>query len=155
MTTLFTRPVSKAAATQRAGRAGRTSPRNLLSFCGANRKHAQLSSFSTPDILQADLTGLALQLASWGIDDPETLSWLDQPPAGAYQQAKALLAQLGAFNSSGHLSKHGELMASLPAHPRISHMLIRGAQNRISRESLFYCCSTYGERPFSRFRGRY
>lgn len=147
MTTLFTRPVSKAAATQRAGRAGRLAP-GICYRLWSESEHAQLSSFSTPDILQADLTGLALQLASWGIDDPETLSWLDQPPAGAYQQAKALLAQLGALNSSGHLSKHGELMASLPAHPRISHMLIRGAQIGLVEKACFIAALLMEKDPF-------
>jgi len=147
MTTLFTRPVSKAAATQRAGRAGRLAP-GLCYRLWSEPEQLQLSPFSPPDILQADLTGLALQLASWGINDSETLSWLDLPPTGAYQQAKALLAQLGAFSPNGSLSPHGERMASLPAHPRISHMLIRGAQIGLSEKACFIAALLMEKDPF-------
>jgi ATP-dependent helicase HrpB len=90
-------------------------------------QHDQLAAHGSAEILQADLAGLALQLARWGVT-PEQLRWLDQPPAAAFAQAQDLLARLSAFRpgSRDTLSEHGQAMAELPAHPRIAHLLLRG-----------------------------
>ena len=126
MTRLDTQRISRASATQRAGRAGRLEP-GVCYRLWSEAQHEQLAAYGTAEILQADLAGLALQLARWGVT-PDQLSWLDQPPSAAYAQALDLLQRLGAFkpDSRDALTAHGQAMAELPAHPRIAHLLLRG-----------------------------
>ncbi|WP_332730775.1 ATP-dependent helicase HrpB [Pseudomonas sp. ESBL2] len=126
MTRLDTQRISRASATQRAGRAGRLEP-GVCYRLWSEAQHDQLAAHGSAEILQADLAGLALQLARWGVT-PEQLRWLDQPPAAAFAQAQDLLARLSAFRpgSRDTLSEHGQSMAELPAHPRIAHLLLRG-----------------------------
>ncbi|WP_349571277.1 ATP-dependent helicase HrpB [Azotobacter salinestris] len=124
MTRLDTQRISRASATQRAGRAGRLEP-GVCYRLWSQAQHEQLAAHDSPEILQADLAGLALQLARWGVE-PAELAWLDAPPAAAFAQARDLLARLGALNANGSLSAHGQAMAMLPAHPRIAHLLLRG-----------------------------
>jgi len=126
MTRLDTQRISRASATQRAGRAGRLEP-GVCYRLWSEAQHDQLAAHGSAEILQADLAGLALQLARWGVT-PDQLRWLDQPPAAAFAQAQDLLARLGAFKpgSRDNLSDHGQAMAELPAHPRIAHLLLRG-----------------------------
>lgn len=127
MTRLDTQRISRASATQRAGRAGRLEPGACYRLW-SDAQHDQLPAYGTAEILQADLAGLALQLARWGVAPPE-LVWLDLPPAAAYAQAQDLLERLGALASragGGSLTAHGQSMAELPAHPRIAHLLLRG-----------------------------
>lgn len=124
MTRLDTARISRASATQRAGRAGRLQPGACYRLW-SQAQHEQLPAYSSAEILQADLAGLALQLARWGVDVDE-LVWLDPPPAAAYAQARDLLQRLGALDERGVLTAHGQAMAELPAHPRIAHLLLRG-----------------------------
>ncbi|HGY9627332.1 TPA: ATP-dependent helicase HrpB [Pseudomonas putida] len=126
MTRLETQRISRASATQRAGRAGRLEP-GVCYRLWSEAQHDQLAAHGSAEILQADLAGLALQLARWGVW-PDQLRWLDAPPSAAHAQACDLLARLGAFKpgSREHLSEHGQAMAELPAHPRIAHLLLRG-----------------------------
>ena len=123
MTRLDTQRISRASATQRAGRAGRLEP-GVCYRLWSEAQHEQLAAYGTAEIIQADLSGLALQLNRWGVT-PEQLSWLDVPPAAAYAQAQDLLRRLGAL-SDDRLTSHGQAMAELPAHPRIAHLLLRG-----------------------------
>ena len=130
MTRLQTRRVSRSAADQRAGRAGRVAPGVCYRLWSAGQ-HEQLATHAQPEILQADLTPLALQLASWGIQQADELAWLDAPPAAALQQGRELLERLGALQREGQawrLTSHGERMAHLPMHPRLAHMLLRSAE---------------------------
>ncbi|SDU27030.1 ATP-dependent helicase HrpB [Pseudomonas pohangensis] len=124
MTRLHTQRISRASATQRAGRAGRLEPGACYRLW-SQAQHEQLAAYSTAEILQADLAGLALQLARWGVT-PAELAWLDAPPAAAFAQARDLLQGLGALDASGALTAHGQAMAELPSHPRIAHLLLRG-----------------------------
>ncbi len=128
MTRLETRRISRASATQRAGRAGRLEP-GVCYRLWSEEQHGQLAAYGEAEILQADLAGVALQLARWGVE-PDDLAWLDHPPIAAYGQAQALLERLGALQRSEHggwkLTRHGQAMAELPAHPRLAHMLLRG-----------------------------
>lgn len=128
MTRLATQRISRASAVQRAGRAGRLEP-GICYRLWSEAQHDQLPTHSAAEILQADLAGLALQLARWGVE-PSQLSWLDVPPAGAYGQAQDLLGNLGALKKAvgedWKLTGHGRAMAGVPAHPRIAHLLIRG-----------------------------
>ncbi|GLX15101.1 ATP-dependent helicase HrpB [Pseudomonas straminea] len=124
MTRLDTARISRASATQRAGRAGRLQPGACYRLW-SQAQHEQLPAYSAAEILQADLAGLALQLARWGVEVDE-LVWLDPPPSAAYAQARDLLQRLGALDERGVLTAHGQAMAELPAHPRIAHLLLRG-----------------------------
>ncbi|MEN4828064.1 ATP-dependent helicase HrpB [Pseudomonas sp. P39-UII1] len=126
MARLDTQRISRASATQRAGRAGRLEP-GVCYRLWSESQHDQLAAHGSAEILQADLAGLALQLGRWGVT-PDQLRWLDQPPAAAFSHAQDLLARLGAFKpgSRHNLSEHGQAMAELPAHPRIAHLLLRG-----------------------------
>lgn len=125
MTRLDTQRISRASATQRAGRAGRLEP-GVCYRLWSEDQHAQLAAYGSAEILQADLAGLALQLARWGVI-PGELMWLDVPPTASYAQAQQLLERLGALRGQ-KLTPHGEAMAELPAHPRIAHLLLRGQE---------------------------
>ncbi|MEP7239452.1 MAG: ATP-dependent helicase HrpB [Devosia sp.] len=122
LTTLETRRVSRAAADQRRGRAGRTEPGIAYRLWGEGQTGG-LEPFDTPEILSADLTGLVLDLAAWGISDPAKLRFLDPPPAAAWSEAVALLRQLGALDEAGRLTEDGAALAGLPLHPRLAHMI--------------------------------
>lgn len=123
MTRLDTQRISRASATQRAGRAGRLEP-GVCYRLWSQDQHEQLAAYASAEIVSADLAGLALQLGRWGVA-PQQLVWLDVPPAAAYAQAQDLLERLGALDGEA-LSRHGQAMAELPAHPRIAHLLLRG-----------------------------
>ncbi|CAI8987824.1 ATP-dependent RNA helicase HrpB [Pseudomonas chlororaphis] len=128
MTRLDTQRISRASAIQRAGRAGRLEP-GVCYRLWSQDQHEQLAAYGSAEILQADLAGLALQLARWGVT-PAQLVWLDVPPGAAYAQAQDLLERLGALTAKAgedwKLTAHGQAMAELPAHPRIAHLLLRG-----------------------------
>ncbi len=135
MTRLVTRPLSRAASEQRAGRAGRLEP-GVCYRLWSESQQAQLLPATPPEILQADLAPLALQLLRWGVDDPGELAWLDPPPAAAFAQARDLLHDLGAAEPGANgwrLTAHGEAMAALPAHPRLGHLLLCGADAGLAR----------------------
>ena len=123
MTRLDTQRISRASATQRAGRAGRLEP-GVCYRLWSQDQHEQLAAYASAEILSADLAGMALQLGRWGVT-PGQLVWLDVPPAAAYAQAQDLLQRLGALDGET-LTRHGQAMAELPAHPRIAHLLLRG-----------------------------
>lgn len=131
MTRLDTQRISRAAATQRAGRAGRLEA-GICYRLWSEEQHDHLSSYDSAEILQADLSGLALQLARWGVK-PEDLAWLDAPPSAAFAQACDLLSRLGALDERGVISTHGQAMAGLPTHPRIAHLLLRGQEFGLGR----------------------
>ncbi|NVK42483.1 MAG: ATP-dependent helicase HrpB [Oceanospirillaceae bacterium] len=128
MTRLQTRRLSRDASVQRAGRAGRLEP-GICYRLWSESQQQSLNPRRAPEILQADLAPLALQLVAWGVNDPGELDWLDPPAPVPYNQALDLLARLGAVSENDgrwSLTAHGERMAQLPAHPRISHLLLEG-----------------------------
>ncbi|GLC24180.1 ATP-dependent helicase HrpB [Roseisolibacter agri] len=124
MTHLETVRVSRAGAEQRAGRAGRVAPGACYRLW-PEAEHVGLLAHATPEVLDADLAPLALELAAAGVADPAELRWLDAPPAAAFAQARTLLAQLGALDAGGRVTTHGREMAALPLHPRLAHMTLR------------------------------
>ncbi|HMM19102.1 MAG TPA: ATP-dependent helicase HrpB [Selenomonadales bacterium] len=126
MTRLETVAVSKAAAEQRRGRAGRLAP-GVCYRLWTRWEDERLEARSLPEILSADLAPLALELAAWGATDPVRLLWLDPPPAAAFAQARELLQGLGALDGSGTITPHGRRMAEAGLHPRLSHMILRAA----------------------------
>ena len=127
MTRLVTLRVSRAAAAQRCGRAGRTAPGSCYRLWDEGTQ-AGLLAQTPAEILAADLAPLALELARWGSRDPASLRWLDVPPAGAYARALSLLRELEALDAAGAISAHGRRMAGLPLHPRLAHMVLRGQE---------------------------
>ncbi len=127
MTRLVTGRVSRAGADQRAGRAGRTAPGRCYRLW-AEAETAALLPRATPEILEADLAPLALELAAAGIPEPGSLAWLDAPPAAALATGRTLLAELGALDATGAITPHGRRMAELGTHPRLAHLLLAGAE---------------------------
>jgi ATP-dependent helicase HrpB len=131
MTGLVTVPASRASATQRAGRAGRTGPGLALRLWPA-REHPGRDAHPRPAIVTDDLTGAALEVASWGAD-VAGLRLLDQPPAAAWSRARDTLRELGALDAHGRITPHGRLLADLPVHPRLGHLLVRGRELGLGR----------------------
>jgi len=123
MTRLETLRVSRAAAEQRCGRAGRIEAGVCIRLWPEQEHHGLIPHLA-PEILEADLAPLALELAAAGIGDPASLRWLDIPPPGALAQARGLLRQLGALDISDRIAAHGSAMAGLGLHPRLAHMLL-------------------------------
>lgn len=119
---LETVQISKDSADQRAGRAGRLGP-GVCYRMWSRATQEQLAEHRTPEIMEADLADLVLDLAQWGITDPNQLSWLSPPPKGAVLQASELLHSLDALEGS-KITLLGKELHRLPCHPRIAHMLI-------------------------------
>ncbi|WP_137701556.1 ATP-dependent helicase HrpB [Marimonas lutisalis] len=121
MSRLVTERVTRAEATQRAGRAGRVAPGRAYRLWTKGEEGA-LAPFPPAEIEAADLSGLALELALWGAA-PTDLPFLTQPNPGAFAEAQALLRMLGALDAENRITAHGKTLASLPLHPRLAHML--------------------------------
>jgi len=126
LTRLETVRVSRAAADQRRGRAGRTEP----GVCYRLWDEAQTGSFepyTRPEILTADLSSFVLDLAHWGATDPGKLAFLDAPPQAALTEARALLAELGAIDSDGRITAEGRKLRALSLPPRLARMVVDAA----------------------------
>lgn len=122
LTRLTTLRISRAAADQRAGRSGREAPGVAIRLWSP-ALHRGLPAFDRPEILEAELSSLALDCAAWGTP-PTELPFQDKPPAGALAAANALLAELGALDSAGRITPTGQRMATLGAHPRLAAMML-------------------------------
>ena len=131
MSRLATMRAARDSADQRRGRAGRLAP-GVCYRLWSEAEHRLLTPATPPEMLEADLTPLALELAAWGAS-PEELRWLDVPPAAPYRQAAGLLRQLGALDAAGAITPHGRQMAQLGLHPRLAHMLLRAVPLGLSR----------------------
>ena len=126
ITRLETVKVSRAAADQRAGRAGRTEPGIAIRLWHEGQTGA-LAAFDPPEVLAADLTGLMLDCAAFGVTDPASLAFLDAPPAAALAEARRLLFELDALDSAGRLTETGKAMRMLALPVRLAHMVARAA----------------------------
>ena len=159
MTRLITLPVSRASADQRSGRAGRLGPGVCLRLWDQNAHHL-LAAHNRPEILETDMTPLALELAVWGVNNPEQLKWLEPPPKAAFKKAQRLLGDLGALSVEdketddgpgvGTVTAHGRRMAELAMHPRLAHMVLKA---RDAGAGALACrvAAILNERDFIRF----
>ncbi|HCA81329.1 MAG TPA: ATP-dependent helicase HrpB [Bacteroidetes bacterium] len=125
MSGLVTIPVSHAVADQRCGRAGRQAPGTCYRLW-TESEHANLPQYPVPEIRTSDLAHVALDLAQWGDPAGKGLAFLDPPAEAHLAQAQMVLRNLGATRDDGVLTSHGRLMAGLPIHPRLAHMILRG-----------------------------
>ncbi|URD60907.1 ATP-dependent helicase HrpB [Sphingomonas sp. KRR8] len=126
LTRLVTERASRAAVTQRAGRAARQAPGVAIRLWEEAATNA-LPAHDPPEILEADLTSLLLTTLLWGEPDPQRLPFLDPPPAAALAEARRRLMSLDAIDADGRVTEHGRQIARLPLEPRLAHMLIEGA----------------------------
>jgi len=132
MTRLVTQRLAAANAEQRRGRAGRLGP-GLCVRLWSEEEQGRLQAFAPPEIQQADLSDTVLELAAWGVRDPATLAWLDQPPAANWAQARELLQSLEALDGQGMITAHGRGILQLGLTPRLGHMVLRGRELGWSR----------------------
>jgi ATP-dependent helicase HrpB len=150
MTRLETVRVSQASADQRRGRAGRLEP-GVCYRLWTEEAQRGLLPFTPPEILDADLAPLALELAAWGVTDASTLPWLTPPPASALATARTLLLDLGAIESGGAITPHGRAMVQLGQHPRLAHLVLKGRELRQGKVAALLA-AILGERDFLRER---
>ncbi|MFS8148440.1 ATP-dependent helicase HrpB [Rhizobium sp. BR 249] len=134
ITRLETVRVSRASADQRAGRAGRTEPGIAIRLWHQGQT-AALPAFTPPQILSSDLSGLVLDLAHWGVQDPTSLAFVDQPPETTLREARALLGQLGALDKDGALTARGKIMRDLALPPRLAAMVVSSGESGHAREA--------------------
>lgn len=118
--------ISKASATQRAGRAGRTAPGRCVRLWTA-MEHEQLDAFDLPEIASVDLAPTLLDLHAWGQSDVDKFGWFEKPPADAMAGAERLLKMLGALDEAGKITDLGKRMQAIPVHPRLARLLIGAA----------------------------
>jgi ATP-dependent helicase HrpB len=149
MTRLETLRASRATVDQRRGRAGRTDTGVCYRLW---EEHEELLTAAAPEILEADLAPLALDLAAAGIANPGDLEWIDAPPAGAFSAATALLRELELIDSAGRLTDTGRRAATMPLHPRVAHMLLR-AGSPDARRLAADLAAMLNERDVIRFAG--
>ena len=123
LTRLETVRVSRAAADQRRGRAGRTEP-GVCYRLWDEPQTGSLEPYTRPEILSADLSSFVLDLAQWGASDPGNLAFLDPPPQAALTEAKALLAELGAIDANSRITDEGRRLRALPLPPRLARMVV-------------------------------
>lgn len=131
---LVTVRVSRSAAEQRAGRAGREGP-GAVHRCWSRADHGHLAAHPAPEVAVADLTGFCLELAAWGAPDGEGLALLDPPPPVALESAHETLTALGAIDGSGAITARGRAIAQVPADPRLARALLDGAEAVGSRRA--------------------
>jgi ATP-dependent helicase HrpB len=130
LTRLETVRVSRASADQRRGRSGRTEP-GVCYRLWDEPQTASLAPANVPEILAADLSGLALDLAHWGVTDPATLAFLDPPPRAALTEAKALLMELAAIDRDGRITEEGQRLRQLPLPPRLARMVVDAGEDAL------------------------
>lgn len=122
MDRLVTVPITEDSATQRCGRAGRLGPGHCFRLWHEGRI---LIKHTRAELLSADLTSMMLELAQWGVKEPEELRWLDLPPKKAVDHALELLKELSMLSAGGVITKHGEAALAFGLHPRLAHMLLK------------------------------
>ncbi len=132
LTRLETIFISKGSAEQRAGRAGRLGPGHCYRLWTKGEQHSR-PDFLPPEIINADLAPLLLELALWGVSDPGQLVWPDPPRQGQISQARKVLLKLGAIDEKSAITPLGKKLADFPLHPRLALMLVHGQKQGLSK----------------------
>lgn len=151
MTKLDTVKVTQDAADQRAGRAGRLGP-GIAIRLWSEATHSYLKPQRIPEILEADLAPLVLELAQWGVKDIASMTWVTVPPKGSVDQAKTLLQELQALNQDV-ITEEGKRIANLPTHPRTAHMLLKGKEQNMLPLAIDLVCILEERDPLGRQAG--
>lgn len=150
--TLLIRKISRAAAEQRAGRAGRTAPGRALRLW-SEADHARRAEFEAPEVHRVDLAEAVLLLKAAGVSEIRDFRWFDAPVEAALLRAEHLLHDLGALDAHGHLTEEGAKMASLPLEPRFSRLMLAGYEHGCVAETAFIAAAVQGEGVFTNKRG--
>ena len=150
--TLLIRKISRAAADQRAGRAGRTAPGRCLRLWSTT-DHARREEFETPEIHRIDLSEAILLLKAADVRNPRDFRWLDPPTEASVLKAETLLRELHAIDASAALTETGAEMAGLPLEPRFARLLLAGLHNGCLAETAFIAAVVQGEGIFPKGKG--
>ncbi|BCX50318.1 ATP-dependent helicase HrpB [Haloferula helveola] len=142
--TLMIEKISRAAADQRAGRAGRTAPGRCIRLW-SEAEHARRAAFETPEVHRVDLAEVSLLLKSAGVEDVGGFRWLEAPQAEGLARADALLHDLGAVDENGALTEEGRAMAGLPLEPRFARLMLAGVEEGCVAEMAFVSAAVQGE----------
>lgn len=129
MTRLETQRAAKASIDQRAGRAGRTQE-GVVYRIWHEGQTASLPDYERPEILEADLSSLVLDLAEWGVSDPKTLKWLDEPPNNSWIEAVKLLTSINALDAHGAINENGKKIRFMPLPPRLANMVLQSGRQK-------------------------
>lgn len=122
--------ISMDMATQRTGRAGRMAPGICYRLWTLATEH-RMEECRVPEILEADLSTMVLDICAWGENNIAKLPWMTPPPIGHIKQATELLHMLNAIDENGNIIDHGRILSKLPCHPRIAQMLISGNTSKL------------------------
>lgn len=145
---LETRPISRASADQRAGRAGRTAPGRCYRLWTRAEQHERLAELA-PELRRIELSGVCLQLLLWGESDLAAFPWFEAPDMALVDQALAQLRALGALGDDG-LTRDGRQMARLPVEPRLARLLLAGRERGVTREAALAAAMLSERDPFRR-----
>lgn len=145
---LVVQGISRAAAEQRAGRAGRTGPGRCVRLWSES-DHGRRRPFELPEVQRVDLAEAVLYLKAAGWRDVSTFRWLEEPDVESLQRAENLLARLGA-TTGGQLNESGQAMARFPLHPRMARLLLAGAERDCLAEACFAAAVLQGEGVWER-----
>lgn len=150
--TLLITKISRAAAEQRSGRAGRTAPGRAFRLW-SETEQARRTEFAAPEVHRVDLAEAVLQLKAAGLAELRNFRWFDAPTEASLSRAERLLHDLGALDHAGALSDEGRKMASLPLEPRFSRLILAGHQHGCLAEAAFIAATVQGDGIFTRQRG--
>jgi ATP-dependent helicase HrpB len=150
--TLLIKKISRAAAEQRAGRAGRRAPGRAFRLWSEN-DHARRAEFEEPEVRRVDLAEAVLLLKAAGVSEVRDFRWFDAPTEESLTRAERLLHDLGALDASGGLTDEGRKMASLPLEPRFSRLMLAGYEQGCVAETAFIAATVQGEGIFTNQRG--
>lgn len=150
--TLLIRKISRAAAEQRAGRAGRTAPGRVFRLW-SEADHARRPEFEAPEVHRVDLAEAVLLLKSAGVTEIRSFRWFDAPEEASLVRAENLLHDLGALDEHGVLTDEGRAMASLPLEPRFARLMLAGHEHGCVSETAFIAAAVQGEGIFLRKSG--
>ena len=150
--TLLIKKISRAAAEQRTGRAGRTAPGRAFRLWSES-DHARRAEFEAPEVHRVDLAEAVLLLKAAGVSEIRDFRWFNAPAEESLSRAERLLHDLGALDLAGKLTDEGGKMASLPLEPRFSRLMLAGHEHGCVAETAFIAATVQGDGIFTNSRG--